>query len=84
VEKTSVGVGGTAISSLRLIGLPKRATTTLRGGQAKALRGVTQWSDDVGTKAAHGIGASKRLAKDGAKQGAKAWARGMKFFITLR
>ena len=84
VEKTSVFVGGNAIGALRVIGLPKGATTKLRHGQAASLRGVTQWSDDVGTKVAHGIGKGKVLAKQGAKDGARAWARGMKFFITLR
>ena len=84
VEKTSVFVGGNAIGALRIIGLPKGATTKLRNGQKASLRGVTQWSDDVGTKMAHGIGKGKVLAKQGAKDGARAWARGMKFFITLR
>ena len=84
VEKTSVFVGGNAIGALGIIGLPKGATSKLRSGQAASLRGVTQWSDDVGTKVAHGIGKGKVLAKQGAKDGARAWARGMKFFITLR
>jgi hypothetical protein len=84
VEKTSVFVGGNAIGALRVIGLPKGATAKLRNGQAASLRGVTQWSDDVGTKAAHGIGKGKSLAKQGVKDGSRAWARGMKFFITLR
>jgi hypothetical protein len=84
IEWTGTTVGGGAIGSLRLIGLPKGATQKLQNGQKGALRGVTQWSDDVGTKVAHGIGKGKTLAKQGTKEGAKAWARGMKFFITLR
>jgi len=84
IEKTGVLVGGTSISVLRFVGLPKGATKKLKNGQATALRGVTGWSDDVGTKVAHGVGASKTLAAQGARQGAKTWARGMKFFITLR
>ncbi len=83
IEKTGTTVGGTAIGSLRLIGLPRRVTAPMQRGQAGSLRRVTQWSDDVGTGAAHGIGKAKTLAKQGTRKGAKTWVRGMKFFITL-
>jgi hypothetical protein len=83
IEWTSVTVGGSAIGVLRVVGLPKGATKKLQSGQASAMRGVTGWSDDVGTKVAHGVGRSKTLAAQGARQSVKSWARGMKFFITL-
>ena len=84
IEGTGVTVGSNALAGLRLAGLPKTFTKKLQNGQSKALGGVTGWSDDVGTKVAHGIGTGKVLAKEGAKKSAKAWTRGMKFFITLK
>lgn len=84
IEGTGVTVGSNALAGLRLAGIPKTFTKKLQNGQAKALGGVTGWSDDVGTKVAHGIGTGKVLAKEGAKKSAKAWTRGMKFFITLK
>ena len=83
IDTTSVLVGGTAISSMRLMGLPKGPTKKMKNGQAAALHGVIGWSDDVGTKWAHGVGRSKVLAKQGAGMAAKGWVREMKFFITL-
>jgi hypothetical protein len=83
IDTTSTLVGGTAISSMRLMGLPKGPTQKMKKGQAAALHGVIGWSDDVGTKWAHGVGHSKVLAKKGARMAAKGWVREMKFFITL-
>jgi hypothetical protein len=83
IDTTSTLVGGTAIGSLRLMGLPKGPTQKMKKGQAAALHGVIGWSDDVGTKWAHGVGHSKVLAKQGARMAAKGWVREMKFFITL-
>lgn len=84
VEGTSVFVGGNALGGLRLVGLPKGATEKMQRGQKRTMHGVTHYSDVAGTKVAHGVGAGKRLAVQGSKKGAKAWARGMKFFITLQ
>ena len=84
IEKTSTGVGGQAIGALGTLGLPDATTDKLKNGQAKAVRGVTDWSDDVGTKMATGISKGREYAVIGAKQGARAWVRGMKFLITLR
>jgi hypothetical protein len=84
VEEVSVFVGGNALGGLRLVGLPKRATEKMQRGQRRTLHGVTHYSDVAGTKVAHGVGAGKRLAVQGSKKGAKAWVRGMKFFMTLQ
>jgi hypothetical protein len=84
IQKTSTGVGGQAIGALGTLGLPDDTTAKLKDGQAKAVRGVTDWSDSVGTKMAVGITKGREYAVIGAKQGARAWVRGMKFFITLR
>lgn len=83
IDTTSVLVGGTAISSMRLMGLPKGPTKKMKDSHAAALHGVIGWSDDVGTKWAHGVGRSKVLAKQGAGMAARGWVREMKFFITL-
>jgi hypothetical protein len=84
VEGVSVVVGGNALGGLRLLGIPKGATQKMQRGQRRALHGVTHYSDVAGTKVAHGVGAGKRLAVQGSKKGAKAWVRGMKFFMTLQ
>jgi hypothetical protein len=84
IEGVGVTIGSNALAGPRLAGMPKTWTKKMQNGQSKALKGVTGWSDDVGTKVAHGIGTGKTLAAEGAKQGAKTWARGMKFFITLK
>jgi hypothetical protein len=84
VEGVSVFVGGNALGGLRLIGIPKGATEKMQRGQRRTLHGVTHYSDVAGTKVAHGVGAGKRLAVQGTKTGAKAWVRGMKFFMTLQ
>ena len=83
IDWTGRTVGGTAIGSLRLVGLPRGATEKLTTGQAAGVHGVIDWSDRMGTHWAHGVGASKHYAASGAKLAARGWVREMKFFITL-
>lgn len=83
IDWTGRTVGGTAIGSFRVLGLPRDRTEQLARAQSQGLHGVVDWSDRMGTHWAHGVGASKRYAASGAKLAARGWAREMKFFITL-
>jgi hypothetical protein len=83
LDWTGRTVGGTAIGSLRLVGLPRGTTEKLTSGQAAGLHGVIDWSDRMGTHWARGVGASTHYAVSGAKLAARGWAREMTFFITL-
>jgi hypothetical protein len=84
IEDIGIAVGGNTIEALGVIGLPDRPTKALRTAHASSLSAVCDWSDRVGTKAGEGIGQGARLARRGAGEGAKAWVRGMRFFITLK
>jgi hypothetical protein len=83
IDWTGRTVGGAAIGSTRLLGLPRQRTQQLASVQARGLHGVVDWSDRMGTHWAHGVGATKRGARTGARLAARGWAREMKFFITL-
>lgn len=83
IDWTGRTVGGTAIGSMRLVGLPRRRTEQLARAQATGLHGVIDWSDRMGTHWAHGVGAGKHYAASGAKLAARGWVREMRFFITL-
>jgi len=84
IDWTGRTVGGTAIGSLRVLGLPREQTDQLVAVQANGLHGVIDWSDRMGTHWAHGVGSGKRHAASAAKLAARGWVREMKFFITLR
>ena len=84
IELTTVTVGGTAVEALRLFGLSKGATQNLQNLQLSAVRSVTSWSDDVGTKVARGLLDGGELAARGARRGAGAWARGMSSLAARR
>lgn len=83
IDWTGRTLGGTAIGSMRLVGLPRRRTEQLARAQATGLHGVIDWSDRMGTHWANGVGASKHYAAVGAKAAGRGWVREMKFFITL-
>jgi hypothetical protein len=83
IDWTGRTVGGTAIGSLRLVGLPRRRAEQISHAQAAGLHGVVDWSDRMGTHWAHGVGAGKRYAAKGAKLAARGWVREMRFFVTL-
>jgi hypothetical protein len=84
IEDIGIAVGGNTIEALGVIGLPDRPTQALRRAHASSLTAVCDWSDRVGTKAGEGAGAGVRAARSGVRTGAKAWVRGMRFFVTLR